>query len=36
MGRLEEDNAAMFFIIENSEEITFNFSQNLLLLFDLV
>ena len=27
-GRLEEDNVAMFFIIKNSEEITFEFSEN--------
>ena len=29
IGKLEEDNGAtMFFIIEKSEEATFNFSQN--------
>ena len=28
MGRLEENNATMFFIIEKTEETTFNFSQN--------
>ena len=29
IGKLEEDNrATMFFIIEKSEETTFNFSQN--------
>ena len=29
IGKLEEDNGAtMFFIIEKSEETTFNFSQN--------
>ena len=27
-GRLEENNATMFFIIENKEETTFDFSQN--------
>ena len=27
-GRLEENNATMFFIIEKKEEITFDFSQN--------
>ena len=28
IGRLEEDNATMFFIIEKKEETTFYFSQN--------
>ena len=28
IGRLEEDNATMFFIVEKSEETTFGFSQN--------
>ena len=28
IGKLEEDNATMFFIIEKSKETTFNFSQN--------
>ena len=28
IGRLEENNATMFYIIENKEEITFDFSQN--------
>ena len=28
IGRLEEDNATMFFIIEKKEETTFDFSQN--------
>ena len=28
IGRLEENNATMFFIIEKKEEITFDFSQN--------
>ena len=28
IGRLEEDNATMFFIIEKKEEATFDFSQN--------
>ena len=28
IGRLEENNATMFFIIEQKEETTFNFSQN--------
>ena len=28
IGRLEEDNATMFFIIEKKEENTFDFSQN--------
>ena len=28
IGRLEEDNATMFFIIERKEETTFDFSQN--------
>ena len=28
IGRLEENNAAMFFIIEKKEETTFDFSQN--------
>ena len=28
IGRLDEDNATMFFIIEKSEETTFEFSQN--------
>ena len=27
-GRLDEDNATMFFIIEKSEETTADFSQN--------
>ena len=27
-GRLEENNATMFFIIEKKEETTFDFSQN--------
>ena len=27
IGRLEEDNATMFFIIEKKEEATFDFSQ---------
>ena len=28
IGRLEENNAAIFFIIEKKEETTFDFSQN--------
>ena len=28
IGRLEKDNATMYFIIEKSEEITFDFTQN--------
>ena len=28
IGRLEENNVIMFFIIEKKEEITFDFSQN--------
>ena len=28
IGKLKEDKATMFFIIENAEETTFNFSQN--------
>ena len=28
IGRLEENNATMFFIIEKEEETTFDFSQN--------
>ena len=28
VGRLEENNATMFFIIEKKEETTFDFSQN--------
>ena len=28
IGRLEENNAAMFFIIEKKEKTTFDFSQN--------
>ena len=28
IGKLEDDRATMFFIIEKSEEITFEFSQN--------
>ena len=28
IGKLEDDTAAVFFIIEKSEEITFEFSQN--------
>ena len=28
IGRLEENNATMFFIIEKKEETTFDFSQN--------
>ena len=28
IGRLEEDSATMFFIIEKKEETTFDFSQN--------
>ena len=28
IGRLEENNGTMFFIIEKKEEITFDFSQN--------
>ena len=28
IGRLEENNAKMFFIIEKKEETTFDFSQN--------
>ena len=28
IGRLEENNATMFFIIEKKEETVFNFSQN--------
>ena len=28
IGRLEENNATMFFIIEKKEETTFEFSQN--------
>ena len=28
IGRLDENNATMFFIIEKSEETTFEFSQN--------
>ena len=32
IGRLEENNAAMFFIIEKKEETTFDFSQNSVVL----
>ena len=32
IGRLEENNATMFFIIEKKEETTFDFSQNSLTL----
>ena len=35
IGKLDEDNAIMFFIIEKSEEITFDFSQNSVLLFEI-
>ena len=28
IGKLEDDKATMFFIIEKSEETTFEFSQN--------
>ena len=28
IGKLEEDNATMFFIIEKSEKTSFDFSQN--------
>ena len=32
VGRLEENNATMFFIIEKKEETTFDFSQNSLVV----
>ena len=32
IGRLEENNATMFFIIEKKEEITFDFSQNFVVV----
>ena len=32
-GRLEENNATMFFIIEKKEETTFDFSQNSVVVF---
>ena len=32
IGRLEENNATMFFIIEKKEETTFDFSQNSVVL----
>ena len=32
IGRLEENNAAMFSIIEKKEETTFNFSQNFVVV----
>ena len=37
IGRLEENNATMFFIIEKKEETTFNFSQNSVIVvsFDM-
>ena len=34
-GRLEENNATIFFIIEKIEETTFDFSQNSVILFDM-
>ena len=35
IGRLERnDGATMFFVIENSEETTFEFSQNSVTVFD--
>ena len=33
IGRLEENNATMFFIIEKKEETTFDFSQNSVVVF---
>ena len=33
IGRLEKNNATMFFIIEKKEEITFDFSQNFVTVF---
>ena len=33
IGRLEENNATMFSIIEKKEETTFNFSQNSAVVF---
>ena len=36
IGRLDENNPAMLFIIEKSEETTFDFLLILQLLFDLV
>ena len=35
IGRLEERNATMFFIIEKKEEITFDFSQNSKVFFHM-
>ena len=35
IGRLEEHNATMFFIIEKKEEITFDFSQNSKVFFHM-
>ena len=32
IGRLEENNATMFFIIEKKEETTFDFSQNFVVV----
>ena len=32
IGRLEENNATMFFIIEKKEETTFDFSQNFVVI----
>ena len=32
IGRIEENNATMFFIIEKKEETTFDFSQNSLFV----
>ena len=32
IGRLEENNATMFFIIEKKEETTFDFSQNYVIV----
>ena len=35
IGRLEENNATMFFIIEKEEETTFDFSQNSIVAVDM-
>ena len=36
IGRLEENNATMFFIIEKKEETTFDFSQNSVVVVSYV
>ena len=36
IGRFEENNATMFFVIEKKEETTFDFSQNFVVLVSYV